>query len=418
MQLQHKVLFLTLRTFSGTGGIEKVSKVAGKALFENCEEQGDDLQVFCMYDQTTNADNRYFPLENFKGFGIKKWRFMAHSIWYGRKCELVVLSHINLLAAGYLIKLISPKTKLILLAHGIEVFETFSWLKRRMLRQCDQIVAVSKFTKDTLVDQKILPEAQFKVLNNCVDPFLEPPVEGQKSAALLARYGFHKDDIILMTLGRLSSDEGYKGYDMVIESLGELQETYPQLKYMMVGKYDEREKKRVDHLIDFFDVKGRVVFAGFIPDAELAAHFQLADIFIMPSEKEGFGIAFIEAMYYSKPVIAGNKDGSVDALLNGQLGLLVNPASKQEVLMAIEKIITNRQNFLPDRNLLMEHFSYEVYKEKWSEVLKKVLAYEEKVLPIATETTILSGTTNNQQLPSGKCPMPSTPAVLESGLSR
>lgn len=415
--MQHKVLFLSLRTFSGTGGIEQVSKVAGKAMYEICKEQGDDLQVFCMYDKSGDADSRYFPPGIFKGFGIKKWRFVADSVRYGSKRQLVVLSHIHLLPAGYLIKLISPKTKLILLAHGIEVFEKFSILKRKMLRQCDQILAVSKFTKDTLIKQSMLPEHKFKVLNNCLDPLLEEPVETEKSTDLLARYGFHKDDTILMTLGRLSFNEGYKGYDLVIESLYQLQQSHPELKYLVIGQYDAMEKKRLDQLIESFDVKDRVVLTGFIPDTELAAHFNLADIYVMPSEKEGFGIAFIEAMYYNKPVIAGNKDGSVDALLNGKLGLLVNPGSKEEVLQAIEKVLCNRNKFLPDHNLLMEHFSYPVYKEKWSEVLKNWMAYNNKALPIMeTENTILSGTTNNQQLPSGKYPMPSLPAVLEPGL--
>ena len=83
----------------------------------------------------------------------------------------------------------------------------------------------------------------------------------------------------------------------------------------------------------------QVIFTGFVPDEELADHFNLADIYIMPSEKEGFGIVFIEAMFYHKPVIAGNKDGSVDALLNGSLGLLVNPESLDEVTCALIRMI-------------------------------------------------------------------------------
>jgi glycosyltransferase involved in cell wall biosynthesis len=89
----------------------------------------------------------------------------------------------------------------------------------------------------------------------------------------------------------------------------------------------------------------------------------------MPSEKEGFGIVFIEAMYYNKPVIAGNKDGSVDALLNGKLGLLVNPESLEEVSSAITRIMDHKEKYLPDRELLLENFSFPVYKGKWREVL-------------------------------------------------
>ncbi len=112
-----------------------------------------------------------------------------------------------------------------------------------------------------------------------------------------------------------------------------------------------------------------MIFSGFVPDEELAAHFNLADIFIMPSEKEGFGIVFIEAMFYGLPVIAGNVDGSVDALCDGELGLLVNPNNKTEIISAVKKILTNRAPHLPDPKKLEQHFGYTGYKEKLKEAL-------------------------------------------------
>jgi len=413
--LPHKTLFLTLRTFSGTGGIEKVSKVAGKAMYEICKEQNEDLQVFCLYDQTNEVDTRYFPQAMFHGFNTKKWKFVAKSVSHGAQCRLVVMSHIHLLPIGYLIKLISPKTKLILLAHGIEVFKKFSILKRRMLQQCDQILAVSRFTKHCLVEQQKLREEQVKVMNNCLDPFLKEPLETKKNKELLKRYGFKSDDVILMSLCRMSSDEGYKGYDKVIESLHELQKDYPQLKYMIAGKYDEKEKKRVEQFIDYFDVTDKVVLTGFIPDSELADHFHLADIFIMPSDQEGFGIAFIEAMYYNKPVIAGNKDGSVDALLDGRLGVLINPDNVEEVSKAIQKMLLHTKQFLPDAQLLKEHFSYPVYRAHWRAVLNNAFGNNGKVVRGSHEP-ILSGTTNTQPPLSDNYPIPTSQKELVPGL--
>ena len=82
----------------------------------------------------------------------------------------------------------------------------------------------------------------------------------------------------------------------------------------------------------------------------------------MPSRKEGFGIVFIEAMYYGLPVIAGNMDGSSDALLHGKLGQLVNPDSVEEIANAISNILKNKPSYIPDRKLLIQHFSYETYK--------------------------------------------------------
>lgn len=368
--MNHKILFLTLRAFSCTGGIEKVSKVAGKALYEVCMESGNDAKVFSMYDEPSDADERYLPKSVFTGFGLKKGRFVMKSVSSGIKCDVVILSHINLLLAGFLIKLISPKTKLILIAHGIEAWKKFSFWKKNMLMHCDQILAVSEFTKNTMIRLNHIPENKFSVLNNCLDPFLQEPVKGEKSEDLLKRYGLYRNDTILMTLTRLAAKEKYKGYDIVIESLEKLRKRFPDLKYLIVGKYDKIEKARLDKIIESFNLKDRVVFAGYIPDDELAGHFNLADIYIMPSEKEGFGIVFIEAMYYSKPVIAGNKDGSVDALDHGRLGLLVNPNSEKEVSAAVKKILLEKAEYVPDQKLLMENFSYPVYKEKWRKILE------------------------------------------------
>ena len=69
-------------------------------------------------------------------------------------------------------------------------------------------------------------------------------------------------------------------------------------------------------------------------------------------------------MYYGLPLIEGNIDGSPDALLHGELGQLVNPDDVEEIANAITNIIENKSSFSPDRKLLMEHFSYEMYKQK------------------------------------------------------
>lgn len=241
-----------------------------------------------------------------------------------------------------------------------------------MLFKCDKIFAVSKYTKDVIMELNGFPEENIKILNNCLDPFLEKPVQKERETYLLERYHLNKEDIILMTLTRLAAKERYKGYDIVIESLQKLRASYPDLKYLIVGRYDDEEKERLDKIIEKAELQQHVIFSGFVPDEELADHYNLADIYIMPSEKEGFGIVFIEAMFYHKPVIAGNKDGSVDALLNGSLGLLVNPESLDEVTCALTRMIGNSEQYLPDEALLMENFSFPVYKEKWARILEEL----------------------------------------------
>ena len=349
-----------------------MSKVAGKALHDLSASSGDQLSVYSMYDEPADIDEKYFPKENFSGFGIKRMRFAQQAILNGSKYDVVILSHLNLLPVGYLIKILWPKTTLILIAHGIEAWKTFKGIQKRMLFRCDRIVSVSQHTKEVISTLNHFPAGKIQVLNNCLDPYLAKPVEKEKDEELLKRYHLEKEDIVLMTLTRLASSERYKGYDIVIQSLQELRKKNTSLKYLIIGKYDDKEKQRLDKLIRKAGLQSQVIFTGFVPDDELAEHFNLADIYIMPSEKEGFGIVFIEAMYYNKPVIAGNKDGSTDALLNGKMGLLVNPESQEEVSNAIKSIICDKSRYLPDRQMLMDHFSFDVYKEKWRKVLEEV----------------------------------------------
>jgi phosphatidyl-myo-inositol dimannoside synthase len=156
----------------------------------------------------------------------------------------------------------------------------------------------------------------------------------------------------------------YKGYDHVLVALQQLRKRFQNLKYLIVGRYDDVEKKRIDSIIKEYGLENYVVFTGYVPDEQLAKHYGLGDIYVMPSKKEGFGIVFIEAMHYGLPVIAGNKDGSADALCNGKLGVLVDPDNQAEITHAIEKMILNRTQYKPDNILLESSFSFTSYKNK------------------------------------------------------
>jgi glycosyltransferase involved in cell wall biosynthesis len=78
---------------------------------------------------------------------------------------------------------------------------------------------------------------------------------------------------------------------------------------------------------------------GFIPDEELTAHYQLCDVFAMPSKKEGFGIVYLEALACGKPTLGGNQDGALDALCRGELGALVDPDDVQAIAHTLVEIL-------------------------------------------------------------------------------
>ncbi len=364
------MLFLTLKIFSATGGIEKVCRVAGKAMYEMTLIKPMAVQVFCMYDKQSDADdNRYFPTEMFRGFNTRKISFIYAAVKKALKCDVIVLSHINLLLVGWLIKKIRPSVKLIMFAHGIEVWSSLSRARKMMINYCDEIICVSNYTKQRIIELHNIPPQKCKVLNNCLDPFLTLPDLGKKSSELLSKYGFNESNKILFTLTRMSVKDRYKGYDKVLDAIVALKKDYPEIRYLIAGGFEPAEKKFMDERILTLQLTENVAMAGYVPDEDLAAHFSLADLYIMPSMKEGFGIVFIEAMYYGLPVIAGNIDGSVDALCNGDLGLLVDPYNPVEIKEAIKKLLVNKNMYLPNRETLMTNFSYETYKNRLEQMV-------------------------------------------------
>ena len=350
-----------------------MGRVVCKALTDlTAGNQLSRVAVYSMYDGVSEVNEKYIAPDKFKGFGQRKFQFVQAAVKKGCTSKVVILSHINLLMIGYLIKLFSPGTKIILIAHGIEVWEPLSGYKKYILNKSDKIICVSEFTRQKMASLYNLPADKLLVLNNCLDPFLLPQQNVNKDEKLLSKLGFTKTDVVLMTLTRLSSKELYKGYDQVLESIHLLKEKYPSIKYLIVGKYDAAEKQRIDNIIVRLSLQQQVVFTGYIPDEELSRHYQIADLYVMPSKKEGFGIVFIEAMLYGLPVIAGNKDGSTDALLQGRLGVLVDPDDQYAITEAIKKVLVNTKIYKPNQQLLMQHFGFDVYKQKLQTILNEI----------------------------------------------
>ncbi len=364
------ILFLTLKTFSAAGGVEKVGRVAGKAVYEYAVDNNEEAFFYSMYDSPSVKTEPYLTRKIFKGFGGNKISFTLASIKKGLGSSTIIVTHVKLLLPAYLAKLFSKKKKVILIAHGKEVWQPLPAFVIKMMNACDIILPVSRFTKEKMKELFGLKENKFTVVNNCLDPYLPPPAKESSRYTWQEKYGIDKDAIVLMTLTRLTIHEKNKGYDKILVAIQKLLPAFPALKYLFVGKYDDAEKERLTELTRRLGIDGKVIFTGFVPDDELAAHYNLCDVYVMPSEKEGFGISFIEAIYYGRPVIAGNRDGTNDALLDGRLGVLIDPQSQEEITAAIEKVIRNVSAFAPDRELLMKHFGYEVYKERWNKLLQ------------------------------------------------
>jgi phosphatidyl-myo-inositol dimannoside synthase len=172
-----------------------------------------------------------------------------------------------------------------------------------------------------------------RVLPNTVDARFAP---GPKPDYLLDRHRL-RGKKVLLTVGRLAADERRKGYDKVINALPGIAGIHPDLVYLVAGEGDDRA--RLEGLARQLDVQDRVLFVGLVDTSELADYYRLADVFVMPSTQEGFGIVFLEAASSGLKLIGGNSDGSADALADGAVGFIIDAESPDELLRAITQAL-------------------------------------------------------------------------------
>nr|WP_067060828.1 glycosyltransferase family 4 protein [Mucilaginibacter sp. L294] len=358
------ITLFSLQTFSTTGGIQKMTRTLAHALNSICTTNNWNFKLASLYDANSDLMPQYIPKENFEGFNNKRISFILKTALTRQKQDVIILSHINLALVGLLIKLINPKTKIWLIAHGIEVWRPLSFHKRQLLKRCDKVICVSAFTKAQMYKWHKTDPTKCVVLNNALDPFMKIPVTFQKPAYLLDRYGLTDTGPVIFTLTRLASTEHYKGHDRVINTIAGLKRKFPGIKYVLAGKYDHDENDRVKQLISDAGVTDHVILPGFIKEDELSDHFLMADVFVLPSKKEGFGIVFIEALACGLPVICGNADGSIDAIRNGELGTAINADNLLELEDCIanqlsEPLKLNKREHLKD--MCLQYFNEQNY---------------------------------------------------------
>lgn len=332
-----KIVLLTLQTFSTTGGIQKMTRTLAYSLFHISKEKAWDFKLWSLYDSRYDLMAQYLPPDNYIGFGNQRIKLGVKAINNAAKADIVILSHVNLSLIGLTIKLINPKCQVWLVAHGIEVWRPLSFIRKMFLKHyCDKIICVSSFTKKQMIHWHQSDPDKCVVLNNAVDPFIRLPETFARPEYLLNRYGLTPENQVIFTLTRLASSEQYKGYEQVIKAVSRLKERFPGIKYILSGQYDSTEETRIRDLINSYKVNDEVILTGFLNENELADHFLLSDLFVLPSKKEGFGIVFVEALACGLPVICGNADGSTDAIRHGELGTAINVDDLDE----LEKTIT------------------------------------------------------------------------------
>jgi phosphatidyl-myo-inositol dimannoside synthase len=239
--------------------------------------------------------------------------------------------------------------------HGYEAWTPIAPTRRWAVNRASLITAVSRFTRRRFLHFNSIDPSRVRVLPNTVDARFAP---GPKPDHLLERHHL-RDKKVLLTVARLAPDERCKGHDTVMQALPALIGTHPDLVYLVAGTGDDRA--RLAELAQRLGIADKVLFVGLVAPDELADYYRLADVFVMPSTQEGFGIVFLEAAASGLKLIGGNRDGSVDALADGAIGFAIDPASPGELVRAIGEALAGRG---PDpaqaRRFRFENFTRQV----------------------------------------------------------
>jgi phosphatidylinositol alpha-1,6-mannosyltransferase len=213
--------------------------------------------------------------------------------------------------------------KLIVQTHGIEAWVQLRGAWRRAIERSDLILCVSRYTRRILLGQISIEPERVKVLSNTVGEIFTPGSDFD----FRRRHGW-ENKRILLTVGRLDARERYKGQDRVIAIMPELLAQGHDIVYLIVGDGDDRI--RLEQLARNARVEDRVHFLGGLDADRLVEVYRAADLFVMPSTGEGFGISFLEAMACGTPALGLAAGGAPDALGDGALGKIV----KEENLCA------------------------------------------------------------------------------------
>ena len=343
-----------------------------------------NIQVYLLHDR--HYSSAYQASQQTKFYFSGHWPKQIRNVLYALKTvffaathrpHLIITTHLCFTPIAYLLKYLF-KIPYWSVAHGVEAWDIQGQYLQQSFQSADRILPVSQYTADRLLTHpslKIDPQ-KIKILPNTFDQ--SSFALTSKPQHLLSRYQLSEDQPIILTVSRLVHSEQYKGYDRVLQALPKIRSIIPNVHYLLVGKGEDR--LRIEQMIQELQLENHVTLAGFVPDEELCDHYNLCDVFAMPSKREGFGIVYLEAMACGKPCLGGNQDGALDALDQGEIGVLVNPDDIDEIadalIQILEKKYPNPLLYQPEqlRQAVIDRFGFEAFQQRLHQYLDDFMA--------------------------------------------
>ncbi len=280
------------------------------------------------------------------------------AFWKSRDCDLI---HANWTISGLIAILVNVfrRVPIILTVHGSSPKAFGNTIDRYVLGKVDHVIAVSHDVKRKICRSGI-GEDKVTVIHNGVDISRFCPSRSNKC-------GYN-----ILWVGRMASE---KGLEYLLQALKHISGQVPECMLTLVG--DGQLRQELERTVNNLGLQTHVSFEGVRPHSSVSEYFRKADIFVLPSLREGFGIVLIEAMASGVPVIASRIGGIEDIVEDGVQGFLVEPKNAEQIaekamfLFAHEDV---RRSFgEAGRKRVEESFTWEKMAEKTLDVYLKTM---------------------------------------------
>jgi len=205
-------------------------------------------------------------------------------------------------------------------------------IEKRVVEGSDRVVTGSEFSRRQLQRELGVRTEQVSVVPYGIDAkFRRVP----RRPDLVSRYGLEGKTVVLF-LGGL---KGRKNLFLLLEVWREVATAYPEARLVVAGGGPLLPglKVRARRL----GLEDRVVFTGYVPEADKPAHYNLADVFLFPSAMEGFGLAVGEAMSSGLPVVASDRGSIPEVLVDGEGGFLCDPAEPRAFVGRLQLLLSD-----------------------------------------------------------------------------
>jgi phosphatidyl-myo-inositol dimannoside synthase len=357
---RRKVIVLT-PCLKGVGGVQNYSNVLLQALRD---VMGNDC-VRCVEIHEDAAPRGDGPPA--LGYSAKI-RFALSAYWQtiSWSPDFLICTHIGVApVARHIQRLLGLPYWVVI--HGIEVWGELSSAKCDALNAASRLVANSRFTLDITLSRQNLRERSVTILYPTLPKRpLSSPQENEPA---------EPGRPIVLTVGRMAASERYKGHEVVLEAWPLVLRRVPNAEYWLVGDGDDRY--RLEARAGELGIAGTSHFLGTLTSEKLALCYDRCWVFALPARTEldgavprgeGFGIVFLEAMAFGKPVVGPEIGAPAEFIRSGEHGLLVNPSNPVAVADALVELLSDpvraRKMGLAAKEWVTAEFTFERFCDR------------------------------------------------------